>query len=230
MRKNYNFAEKLVSKLDGKKVFDSNSFTVSELASYFFLKGKIDMVYDRRNLAYIEFNKSLQYLPLSCKKDRRLVLAHLIPVSLSFGIVPTDELLNAYNLSDLYSDFATAVSTGNLQFFNRALNSHQSFLISIGVWEMIIYSKRMVYRRILEMVKIQTNYPIVNIEAFRLALCLSGEECSFEDTILIISNLIYDKLVMANVAFQQAMIVFRKSGEFNLPNPEETEEADNVNN
>ena len=220
MKNNYKLAETTIKSFNKLCTIDPNSYTVSDLASYFFLTGKIDMVYNNRGIAYNELKKSLEYLPLDCKRDRRLVLVHYIPVCLSYGITPTDYLLDTYDLNELYLDIKTAVETGDLALFNKALSSHQSIFIHFGVWEMIIYAKRMVFRRIMEMVKIHTGVNVVDIESFRLALCISGDEFSFEDAILETANLIYDKLIMANIAYQIKKIVFKPNDEFGLPKPE----------
>lgn len=223
LQNNYNLSQRtfgLLSKVD------MNSFNNGELATYYFLRGKVNMVYGHRHSAYADFKKSLEYIPLFCKKDRRLVYVHFIPVCLSFGIVPTEELLNSYNLFDVYSDFSEAVSTGNLELFNQALNRKQLFLIHFGVWEMIAYSRRIIIRRILEMIKIHTGITIIYIDACKLALSLSGEEFSFDDAVLEIANLINDKLIMANIAYQRNLVVFRPSDTFKLPNPEENSDDD----
>lgn len=222
---NYDNAETAFGSLDQPEEINSDSYNVGELATFYFLKGKVDMVYGHRNSAYQEFKKSLQYIPLNYKKDRRLVLLHFIPVSLSFGQIPTDELLKKYDLYNLYSNFTTAISTGNLTLFNQELNNKQLFLIHYGIWEMIVYSRRILMRRILQMAFDYSDTNRLPINYFQSALCLFGDY-SYEDTVLELSNLIFEKLAMANVAYQLNLVVFKDKNkdEFRLPDPEESDE------
>lgn len=221
MKNNYDGAYKAFDSFLEINTVDRNTSTVSELATYYFLKGKIDMVYNNRNSAFFRFKQSLELIPLDCVRDRRLVYAHSIPVSFTFGLIPNPVLLEKYRLVDAYGDLATAISTGDLALFDSCLARNELLYIYLGVWDMVVQSKKFVHRRILEMVHREVNDNKVPIEAFQRALSLFGKEYSINETILVIANLQYEKLVATNIAYQSKLILFNPGNEFSLPVPED---------
>ena len=219
LQKNFQQADKLIDSVDMKVT--EEMYTACELAKYYFLKGKTHMVYGLRKDAYQELSRALQLIPLDSFETRKHVFAHFIPVSMSFGRLPSMELLDKYSLH-IYDDFAKAIASGDISLFDKALDFNQNTLIKLGVWEMIVHSKLYVERRLLEIVKYEytqnaTNDNIMYVKAFQEVLCLFGNY-SIDDTILLIANLVNENLVQANVFYQHGLIIFSKSP-FRLPDP-----------
>ncbi|OHS99335.1 PCI domain containing protein [Tritrichomonas foetus] len=219
---NYNLADKLLDQCSKMFKIDPTIYTTSELASYYYLKGKIEMVYERQKEAFHDLRKSLDFIPLNQKKDRRLVLAHFIPVSLSFGILPTEQLLQEYDLG-IYCDFTKALETGDIRLFDNAFEVHQITLIRLGVLEMMAHAKKIVERRLLELVclswhQVVEKKNIIPIEAFVDAVNLaSNTEISFDDAIIMLANLSYEKLVKMNIAYGPKKIIFAPNDTFPQP-------------
>jgi hypothetical protein len=186
-------------------------YPVSEIASFNFLSGKVDVVFGRREEAKEHLEKALLCLPLEKTADRRLVLSLLVPVNLTFGVLPSTTILEKYGL-DLYRPLVEATIEGNLSSFDDDVAQNRLRYIRMGIWEMLVLSRRLVERRALETIYEcwgDTKLPISVVAA-----AMGIEESRAE---MLVCNLIYAGLMKAYVAHNHGMIVFGRDGFPALP-------------
>jgi hypothetical protein len=184
-------------------------FSISDMASFNFLTGKIFLIYGRTDTARTRLERAFLALPQSRKRDRRLVLAYLVPLNLSLGILPSQELISAYDLA-VFAPIVHAVSDGRTGDFDTAVEENRLLFVRLGVWRLLVEARKIAERRLMEMVFDawgQTRLPLpVICAAFR-----EVQECVEEEVEVIVCNLIYEKMMQANVAHCHRMVLFPPS-------------------
>ncbi|EAY13567.1 hypothetical protein TVAG_389640 [Trichomonas vaginalis G3] len=191
---------------------ESNVFTVSERAQFDFNAGKINAVFGYTQTALKFLNEALRLTPLSCMSDRRLILTVLIPVQLSFGMIPSTDLLNKYELNDLFGPIVDSIINADVREFNQAFEQRTMIFIRLGIWDVISKAKLVVYRRILEAV-CPPGTQIQTLEAFQKAICVF-DNVSLDEAEYVLANLISNHYVYASISDIQKKFVLKKEGAF----------------
>ncbi|KAG2313810.1 hypothetical protein Bca52824_016932 [Brassica carinata] len=73
---------------------------------------------------------ALQHCNPKRERNIRMILKYLIPVKLSIGIIPKDELLQTYNLPE-YMNVVPALRKGDLRLLRHALQEHEDRYVSM---------------------------------------------------------------------------------------------------
>lgn len=209
----YNQASKILDKCidsvtEQEKV--NGVFTVSERAQFYFIAGKIHTVNSNFNIALEYLTKAWKLTPLSAYQDRRLILTVLIPVQLSFGMIPSDKLLEKYNLVGLYGLIIESIISADLNQFDKAFQERSLIFIRLGVWDVISKTKLIIYRRFLEIICVPGS-KILTLESFHKAIC-AVEKISIDEAEVILSNLISKKYFHATISDVQQKFVLKPEG------------------
>lgn len=69
--------------------------------------------------------------------NKRLIMKHLIPVSLLLGILPTRELLQKFNLDSVYGNMVSAMKSGNHTKFYQALEQSRDWFIDRDLYVLL---------------------------------------------------------------------------------------------
>jgi tetratricopeptide (TPR) repeat protein len=185
-------------------------YSVSEIAAFNFLSGKVDLIFGRYDMAKERLSNALLHIPDRHSADRRQILAYLVPLNLLKGIVPSAALIEKYEL-DVYAPVVRAVIDGQIADFDTALETNRMLFLRLGVWEVVVQSRKIVERRLLEMVHLAwkelSESPLQL--PFEVAFNAFGEvqECTPEQAEMIVCALVYEGLVHANVVHEKRVIV-----------------------
>lgn len=149
-----------------------------------------------------------------CNKDsfrnKRLVLRYLIPVRAYKGIFPTQALLVKYKLTDL-SEVLTSLKQGNIELFNRTLETNQDKFIKQGIYIMLESLKLLAYRNLFKRTQAILGTTQVKLSSFSTALAVAGtKSISLLDVECILVNLINKKWIKGYISSSQKTVVFSK--------------------
>lgn len=93
-------------------------FPVSDVVTYKFYIGRLKMFEDKYEDARDCFLFALRHTPSSQFKNRQRILASLVPVQMSLGVMPSEEIEKTYGFRD-YLALGKAVTSGNLRAYEE---------------------------------------------------------------------------------------------------------------
>lgn len=174
-----------------KAMFDSDYRTADEFLTFAFVKCH------RRSI-----------------KNKRLILTYLIPVKMLLGFMPTERLLQKYELMPFW-DLVLAVKNGDLRGIDKVMEKYESFFISAGIYLIVEKLKIYAYRNLFRKVYIAENNHQIDIASFQAALQLMGhDDVDADETQCIVANLIYDGKIKGYISFQHKKVVVSKQNAF----------------
>eukprot|EP00252_Welwitschia_mirabilis_P013204 TRINITY_DN29129_c0_g1_i1.p1 TRINITY_DN29129_c0_g1~~TRINITY_DN29129_c0_g1_i1.p1 ORF type:complete len:417 (-),score=82.48 TRINITY_DN29129_c0_g1_i1:84-1334(-) len=139
--------------IEKARIFDFEEFPVRDKVTYMYYTGRLGVFNDD----FIEADQKLTYALSNCdpKKQRniRMILKYLIPVKLSLGILPREELLQKYNLLE-YLDIVRALRRGDLRLLRQALHYHENEFLRSGVYLVLERLELQVYQRLVKKIYI----------------------------------------------------------------------------
>jgi len=83
--------------------------------------------------------------PAKSKYNRRKILLYLVPCKLRLGVLPTQELLHAHDLS-IFVNIVRAIREGNVQLFTEKMEEHAADFIKMGTYLIMMKLKFTVLR------------------------------------------------------------------------------------
>lgn len=174
-------------------------------------KAMFDSDYKTAN-EYLTF--AFQKCHKASKKNKRLILIYLVPVKMLLGFMPTRELLQKYDLLQLW-DVTVAVQSGQISQLLDAMSTHQTFFIQCGIYLILEKLKMITYRNLFKKVYNINKNPVIELEQFLLALrFVEGKHMDLEDTHCLLCNLIHDGYVKGYISLTHQKVVLRKTDPF----------------
>ncbi|KAL1447836.1 hypothetical protein WDU94_012368 [Cyamophila willieti] len=191
-----------------------DKFSLSQLITYKYYVGRkamFDSEYDKAN-EYLTF--AFQRCHKASKKNKRLILIYLVPVKMLLGFMPTRDLLERYNLLQLW-DVMVAVKSGHITQLTEAMNKHGTFFIQCGIYLILENLKMITYRNLFKKVYNIHKNPVIELHQFLLALrFVEGKHMDLEDTHCIMCKLIHDGQVKGYISLAHQKVVLRKTDPF----------------
>ncbi|KAL0702837.1 hypothetical protein Bca4012_058959 [Brassica carinata] len=92
--------------------------------TYMYYTGRLEVFNENFPAADTKLSYALQHCNPKRERNIRMILKYLIPVKLSIGIIPKDELLQKYNLPE-YMNVVQALRKGDLRILRHALEEHE---------------------------------------------------------------------------------------------------------
>lgn len=216
LRNDFQNAGKVLQNVAGPTANLSHDvYPASEIATFLYLSGKVNLVFQDHALAREQLEHALRLIPNTFAKDRRLVLSLLLPLNLARGILPSDELVEKYNLH-FFDPLVSAVRDGDLSLYELFLAQHQLKLIRMSVWELVVMTRKVVERTLLQMIYIANGRSVIDISVVH-SIFSSFTECTRDEIELMVCNLYADNFVQANVAHKEGKIVFKGTVEAAFP-------------
>ncbi|KAG2323476.1 hypothetical protein Bca52824_016689 [Brassica carinata] len=134
-----NLCRSVIRSIETARIFDFEEFprrtrsSTSSLQSvtYMYYTGRLEVFNENFPAADTKLSYALQHC--NPKRERNIsfmwlmfmmILKYLIPVKLSIGIIPKDELLQKYNLPE-YMNVVQALRKGDLRILRHALEEHE---------------------------------------------------------------------------------------------------------
>ena len=143
-------------------------FTRAQVVSYLFLLGKRVLIFDDANFGIPRYEEAHELLKRAfdichrgAVKNKRTILAYLILTSMLCGFLPSQTLLEKYNLPPFYTALVAAVRDGNIRLFEETLANPQvkDFLLRKGVWMVTACLRIVVQRGFFNHMHRLLNYP-----------------------------------------------------------------------
>jgi len=164
----------------------------SQLVTYKYYVGRKHMF----DYNYREAEEYLSYAFEHCHKsssaNKRQILTYLIPVKMLLGHMPTQQVLQKYDLMQ-FDEVVQAVKQGNLLRLNAALEANEKFFIKAGIYLILEKLKIITYRNLFKKVTVLMKTHQIPVDAFLIALkMMKVEDIDQDETQCIIANLIYE--------------------------------------
>ncbi|OCF33358.1 hypothetical protein I316_05100 [Kwoniella heveanensis BCC8398] len=216
------------------KRLSSRGYLVSatEISQSYYWRGKLGVVLlDMRGAKYW-LDKAWRFCPGSDVhgqegwSQRRSILIRLIPVNLLLGLLPSQAILQQYDLPE-YVPLIQAYKTGNVPAWRKILEQRREWFRRRSVW-LILYERgeilvwRNLFRRALQIYysldpsAAKNRCPTwVFLSATHQTFSGSGEiedgNVELEDIICVISSLVDQSLILGNLAYSQRQLVMKPS-------------------
>ncbi|XP_022288159.2 myosin-VIIa-like [Crassostrea virginica] len=150
----------------------------------------------------------------SSTKNKRMTLIYLLPVKMLLGYMPSQRVLQKYDLLQ-FAEVAQAVSSGNLLSLNKALEKNEAFFIKCGIYLILEKLKIITYRNLFKKVHLILGTHQLPIESFTTALrMMKVEDIDNDETACLIANLIYENKIKGYISHQHQKLVVSKQNAF----------------
>ncbi|KAG5356337.1 PCI domain-containing protein [Yarrowia sp. B02] len=113
-----------------------HGYPKSQQVEYRFYLGKFYWLKSQLKNAYIHLDWSWRNC-YTDSRNKRLILKHLVAVSLLLGIIPTRELLEQFSLDGVYGEMVKALKNGNHTRFYAALEQARDWFIDRDLYVLI---------------------------------------------------------------------------------------------
>mmetsp|Transcript_21406 Transcript_21406/g.46870 ORF Transcript_21406/g.46870 Transcript_21406/m.46870 type:complete len:411 (-) Transcript_21406:585-1817(-) len=168
-------------------------------------------------------DKHLSYAYAMCHRDatqnQRKILRYLIPIKMLLGVLPSDSLLQQYQLQE-YRDIKEAVRSGDVALLMRVLEANKAAYVQAGTYLLLEKLQLATYRRLFKkcaLIHAELNpakATQVPMALFQTALQIQGIEKDNADIQCILANLIYRKYIKGYLAYKNQVVVLAKTEPF----------------
>lgn len=121
----------------------------ADAVTYHFLRARLFLL----DTNYAEADRFLAYAFRYChpasQRNRRTILAYMVPVKLNLGLLPRPGLLERYNLKE-FGTLVHALRVGDFRLYQQQLDCYQNEFISRGVYIILEKLKLFVYRNFIK--------------------------------------------------------------------------------
>ncbi|KAL0715119.1 hypothetical protein Bca4012_064441 [Brassica carinata] len=175
--------------------------------------------FPRRDKADTKLSYALQHCNPKRERNIRMILKYLIPVKLSIGIIPKDELLQTYNLPE-YMNVVPALRKGDLRLLRHALQEHEDRFLRSGVYLVLEKLELQVYQRLMKKIYIihKLSDPArahqLKPEVIAKALRWLEIDMDLDEVECIMTILIYKNLVKGYLAHKSKVVFLSKQDPF----------------
>ncbi|CAA6656575.1 unnamed protein product [Spirodela intermedia] len=188
--------------------------------TYMYYTGRLE-VYNENFLAA---EQKLMYALSHCNFRREAnisfsPLSYLIPVKLSLGILPTEFLIEKYNLVE-YTRVVQALKRGDIRLLRGALLEHENRFLKSGVYLVLEKLELQVYQRLmkkiymLQRLKDPSKAHQVKMEVVVKALKWLEMDVDIDEVECIMAILIYKNLMKGYFAHKSKVVVLSKQDPF----------------
>lgn len=212
-----------VSQAGGGKALDLTVLPKALAVSLCFHWGKHCVLDGNVGEAEEKLGWALANCPPQASANRRRILTYLVPCRLRLGKFPSRGLLARHGLQGLLA-LGAAASSGDVQRFDKELESQETALINLGTYLVVEKLKLLCYRNLVRQVY---QLSAVELEAQGKAEHRHKQDlgpyerafewqdsCSSDETICLLAHLIYIGAVRAYLSDEHRKIVFSKEGPF----------------
>ena len=159
-------------------------------------------------------NKCLTFAFENCHRDsqknKRKILTYLIPVKITLGLLPKQELLTKYKLHQ-FSAIVDSVRKGDIKTLNDSLEKHAAFFIKAGIYLILQKLKIITTRNLFKKIYLITGTHQMDIASFQCALNWLGmDDVDADETECILANMINDGYIKGYISEQHKKIVVSK--------------------
>jgi len=177
-----------------------------------------------------QFKKADQYLTdafnachRGSRANKRLMLTYLVPVRLLRGQMPSEKLLQKYDMGH-YLGITQALLEGNLKDLQAEIDRYEAFFVQWGLYPILMRLRPIAYRNLFKKVaaalklspKVEGKAHIIDLAAFKTVLTFSAQDTDIDsdEVECIVANLIAKKYIKGYISHSQQKLVTAKNGAF----------------
>lgn len=211
-----------VSQSLNKDGFNPTDLPKAISVTFFFYWGKHCVFTHNLRDADEKLSWSFNNCPAKSKFNRRKILLYLVPCKLRLGVLPTQDLLHAYDLA-IFVDIVRAIREGNAQLFTQKMEEHAADFIKMGTYLIMMKLKFTVLRSLTRGIHREVRRKLGENAAHKLDLTpfehifAWQDGCDADETACLISNLIHQNAVKGYLSHEHRKIVFAKDMPFPPP-------------
>lgn len=185
--------------------------------SYKYFSGRLHLYEDRNKEAIEDLSYALENLPNFSEKNKRQILLYLIPAKILSGSLPSNDMLEYYDMQ-WFKGIAAAIRTGNLRLFDEAMETHEEFFIRKALYLAIEKMRPLVYRSLCKRICSILGSTKIPLDKICIGLSACDVEMERDEVECILANLIYNNYIKGYISHKVGYIVFSKKNPFPLPN------------
>lgn len=202
----------LIRALDNANVFQQ--CTLAQKVTYNYYLG-VKTLFDLRIL---EAEKLLDFVFANChpnsRKNMRLTLIFLIPIKMLLGRMPSQQLLDKYDLRQ-FTDIKRALVTGRIGDLDKAIESQSDFLWRYGIYLIIERLRPIALRNLFKKVAKCAKSHLVELELILNAVrMVQPGDIKIEEVHCMLSNLIYEGRIKGYLSIGHQKLVLSKTNQF----------------
>ncbi|KAM0969795.1 hypothetical protein FF1_017999 [Malus domestica] len=209
----------VIRSIETARIFDFEEFPKRDKVTYMYYTGRLEVFNENFPAADQKLSYALEHCNPQREANIRMILKYLIPVKLSLGILPSDWLLEKYNLVE-YRNVVQALKRGDLRLLRRALEEHEDRFLRSGVYLVLEKLELQVYQRLIKKIYfIQKQKDPVKAHQLKLEVIVKALKwleiaMDVDEVECIVAILIYKNLVKGYFAHKSKVVVLSKQDPF----------------
>ncbi len=189
------------------------SGNTGDIVTYRYFVGRLNMFEDLYDLAEENLNYAFQHCHKDAVGNKKRILNYLIPVKMLRGRLPTEALLQKYQLVE-YIPLVISIRRGDLRTFHKTLATHQDEFIRRGTYLLLekcqTVCHRNLFKRIFRILE-KHQLPLDNVVN---AVKWLGMDMDLDEVECILANLIFRGYVRGYLSHSKRILVLSKKDPF----------------
>ncbi|KAK0444457.1 hypothetical protein EV421DRAFT_1709267 [Armillaria borealis] len=150
------------------------------------------------------------------QSNQERILTYLLPLRILKGYLPSQELMDRFpTLKELYHPFITAIRTGDISSYDRALDHHEKTLLDLNLWITLEKARELCLRGLFRRVWVASQKGSrVPISMFHSSLKISGIDVEEEEAECLVANMIYKGFMKGYISHEKRMVVLSNTNAF----------------
>lgn len=150
------------------------------------------------------------------QSNQERILTYLLPLRILKGHLPSQELMDRFpTLKELYHPFLTAIRTGDVSGYDRALDHHEKTLLDLNLWITLEKARELCLRGLFRRVWVASQKGSrVPISMFYSSLKISGIDVEEEEAECLVANMIYKGFMKGYISHEKRMVVLSNTNAF----------------
>lgn len=208
----------LIKTVEGPGTPPIVDYPISQQVTYYYYRGKLTLFGGEYRKAQVYLKDAFNMCKRTARKNKQLLLLYLIPVEMLLGRMPSLQLLRKYSLKQLV-DIASALKSGDLRAYRKALQEHEDFFISRGLY-MIMEKLRMVcfrnfFKKVASIVHNDSkNRLLLETHVLPLLHWLGETDVDIDEVECITANLIFNGFIKGYISHKHRCVVLSNKQPF----------------
>ncbi|XP_050216472.1 enhanced ethylene response protein 5 [Mercurialis annua] len=209
----------VIRSIETARIFDFEEFPKRDKVTYMYYTGRLEVFNENFPAADHKLSYALMHCDPQNEANMRMILKYLIPVKLSLGILPSDWLMQKYNLIE-YRNVVEALKRGDLRLLRHALQEHEDRFLRSGVYLVLEKLELQVYQRLLkkihfiQKIKDPSKAHQMKLEVIIKAFKWLEMDMDLDEVECIVAILIYKNLMKGYFAHKSKVVVLSKQDPF----------------
>ncbi|OZJ03298.1 hypothetical protein BZG36_02275 [Bifiguratus adelaidae] len=185
--------------------------------TYRYYVGRYYLFQHQLRKAEAELAYAFLHCPVASFENRRLCFLYLVAARLPLGILPTQDLLDKYQLSDQFTDLMNAILAGNFIAFEQSLAATVAFHLKTGNYMILRERVQIItFRCLFRKVHLVTSSQRLSFQDCLAALKFSTGDNSYTlyDVESNLVSLIDQGYIKGYIAHDQQVVILSKTNAF----------------